>query len=489
MHEWERRLFGQTQPTRQTPTPTQQTTGEPNTPYVERALTNELHEISTAPDGTRNNTLNTATVKLAGLIAGGHLDLETTIHQIRGAAKTAGLGEHETEQTIHSALTYGLQHPRHPPQPTTTQPLTPFNPQTGEISQPNNETNTEPAGPQWVDLTWILTGTPPQPPQPTIGQRTDGTPILYPGKVNGLYGDPESGKTWIALHFGTQTLNNGQRFAIIDIDHNGASETAQRLTQLGAQPEHVANPDTFRYYEPETRQDLGNVLAELSTWNAQLIALDSIGELIPMLGLDSNSNDDITRAFRGICVPLANTGAAVLTIDHLGKGTEAKASGYAIGGSAKKRQINGTYLHAETINTPAPGQRGTVLLKISKDRNGQVRQHAPDGTLGTFTLDSTQPGTIHADITANPSTITATGKFRPTRQMEQISRLLERCPDGLQRTAIYNELGGDKINRPGVDALIEERYARTEPRGRNTVLVFSTRPFRERDEPANPFTF
>ena len=28
----------------------------------------------------------------------------------KDTTKTAGLGEHETEQTIHSALTYGLQH-------------------------------------------------------------------------------------------------------------------------------------------------------------------------------------------------------------------------------------------------------------------------------------------------------------------------------------------------------------------------------------------
>jgi hypothetical protein len=76
------------------------------------ALRRELAEVRTAREGERNETLNRSTFKLAQLVAGGELALEQLVEDARAAALANGLGEMETNDTIHSALTAGLAYPR-----------------------------------------------------------------------------------------------------------------------------------------------------------------------------------------------------------------------------------------------------------------------------------------------------------------------------------------------------------------------------------------
>lgn len=49
------------------------------------------------------------------------------------------------------------------------------------------------------DVAGLLAGGLPEPPAPEVLARTDGNSIFYSGQVNGLFGEPESGKTWVAL--------------------------------------------------------------------------------------------------------------------------------------------------------------------------------------------------------------------------------------------------------------------------------------------------
>ena len=95
-----------------------------------------------------------------------------------------------------------------------------------------------------------------------------------------------------------------------------------------------------------------------------------------MLGVKSVDNDEITDALRLVCSPIAVAGSCVITIDHLPKATEARAGGYAIGGTAKKRVIRGSYIRAETRTQPAPGHIGKITLRTTLFRR-------LDGDLGT----------------------------------------------------------------------------------------------------------
>lgn len=276
-----------------------------------------------------------------------------------------------------------------------------------------------------VDLTPLTTGGLPEPEPPTWLKRQDGQALFYKGKVNGIFGDPECGKTWLAQAAIVEALNNGGTAAMIDVDHNGPDHTAARLLLLGAHINHLANPQHFRYYEPEDAEQLTNAITHITTWTPDILLIDSLGEIFPMLGVSTNDSDELSTALRNICSRPATAGSCVITIDHLPKNNDARATGYAIGSIAKKRMIRGSYIRAEARVQPAPGQLGRITLRIEKDTTGALRKTSPGGYIGTFEIDSRQSGITTWKITREDAPITADGTFRPTHLMEQASRYIE----------------------------------------------------------------
>ena len=308
------------------------------------------------------------------------------------------------------------------------------------------------------DLSWLLTGQAPVIEPPQWVRRADGNAIFYTSRVNGIYGDPESAKTWLAQVGIVEALNAGKRATIIDVDHNGPALTVERLLLLGARPDQLANPDRFRYYEPDDGGELRATIRALSTWTPHVAVLDSIGEMLPMLQVKSVDNDEITLALRTIASPLAQAGACVITIDHSPKAAEARDSGYAIGGTAKKRAIDGALIHAETRLSPAPGQTGRIILRIEKDRPGRLRATCTDKYVGTFVIDSTQPNITTTRIERD-TPITEDGQFRPTKQMEAVSRFIEAHPGASKKEIEVGVHGGAPTIRAALAILLEEGHA------------------------------
>lgn len=225
-------------------------------------------------------------------------------------------------------------------------------------------------------------------PVPTVLQRADGHHVFYQNKVNGIYAAPETGKSWVALIAITEALSRGKTAAFIDLDHNGSMEIVSRLRALGVHNSVIADPSRFRYYEVHDSEEL----IGLSSETADVVVLDSIGEALPMLGFDSNSADQFSRFHRAVLLPWAFNGCCVIVIDHTNKSEE--QTGWATGTAAKKRVIDGIYLHA-VVDTPiAPGQTTAVRLYISKDRTGSVRANASDGVAAVVLFDATDPAHI-----------------------------------------------------------------------------------------------
>lgn len=308
-----------------------------------------------------------------------------------------------------------------------------------------------------TDLTWLLTGQRPEVPPPAYVQRANGHATFYAGRVNGIFGDPETAKSWLAMVGVVETLTNGQRAAYIDVDHNGPAIITERLLLLGAHPHDLADPDRFRYHQPDDGPELITTTRQLTKWEPAYAVLDSIGEMMPMLGVKSVDNDELSGALRTIANPLADTGTCVVTIDHLPKSTEARSSGFAIGGTAKKRAIDGAYIHAEAKTPPAPGHIGKIVLRIEKDRPGRLREHARGKYLGTFTIDSTNALTTIS--IGDESPITDDGVFRPTGLMEKISRHIEDSdldPSGAQIERAVRGKGAHI--RAAIECLVNEGF-------------------------------
>lgn len=235
----------------------------------------------------------------------------------------------------------------------------------------------------------LLAGNLPPAPTPSVLCRVDGIGMFYTNQVNILFGEPESGKTFVALAAIVECLSKGGRAVFLDMDHNGMEGIAARLLDLGAPSAILGNLDRFRYKEPEDRQDLIEAIADLKAWRPGVAVLDSVGELMPTMGLSSNSPDDFTIAHTSVLKPLAMAGAAVIAIDHVAKNTESKAQG-PTGTAAKARAAGGTMLRVTVKDAFTPGHGGAAYLNVKKDRHGGLRSNSPRGDKeplgGTFKL-------------------------------------------------------------------------------------------------------
>ena len=504
LEEWERKLFGdkpQQLPEAVFTNVVNINKNQDIRAYSVKALVDELYDVANAPEGTRNHTLNNAALKLGTLVAAGGLTQLEVIQPLLDAAISNGLSESEAVATTRSGYEFGLLNPREIPNSVdlldafireytyATPTPSPITPEQGEQALEGHteplkgiepDEDDEPALP-YADLTWAANGEVRPPTLPSIGERNDGAHILYAGKINGIYGDPETAKTWFALHLAQQVLSAGGTVALIDIDHNGENDTVDRLRKLGVSNQLIGDPAHFRYYIPETPAELLATRDDIIEQHPTLCILDSIGELIPMLGLDSNSNDDISRGYRAMLTPLAQEHTAVLTIDHLAKAGKSD-HGYAIGGIAKKRIINGAYYHAEALTIPAPGIVGKVRIMVTKDRPGGIREHAPQGSLGNFIIDSSASDGHINTLIAN----TIGSPLRPTNTMERISRLLAGT-DGMHKTTINKEIAVKQATMDqAIIVLVQEGFVRTSQVAGKTIY-YHERDYRQLDEELNNF--
>ncbi|MEV8265850.1 AAA family ATPase [Microbacterium sp. NPDC077057] len=220
--------------------------------------------------------------------------------------------------------------------------------------------------------------------------RNDGVRLAYSGAVNGLVGPPESGKTLVAIASACDTLKTGGNVLHIDSDHNGAEATISHyIAADGIGRDVLADRARFRYVDVRSADHLRRVVTEAVEWSPSLVVVDSVGEIVPLMGGESNSNDDYRRIHREILSPLADGGAAVLVHDHVTK--EEGRGGYAIGAGAKKAAIDGSYLAVAPVEPFVPGIGGAASLSILKDRHGGLRAESPAGkspTAAVFRLDS-----------------------------------------------------------------------------------------------------
>lgn len=333
-----------------------------------------------------------------------------------------------------------------------------------------------------ADLSWILSGQAPEVPPPLWCRRSDGHALFYAAKVNGIFGDPECGKTWLAQTAIVEALTGGGTAAMIDVDHNGPDHTAARLLLLGAHINHLADPDRFRYYEPEDAEQLHACVTDITNRHPDIVLIDSLGEIFPMLGTNTNDGDEITTAMRQVCTRPAVAGSCVITIDHLPKSAEARQTGYAIGSIAKKRMIRGAYIRAEARQQPVPGQVGRITLRIEKDTAGELRKSSGGGYAGTFVLDSTQPHMTTWAISKEEMPKNDDGTFRPTALMERVSRFIE-DNDQATFTDIKEAITAkDKWLRDAIQMLVTEGFVARLDGARRAKLHHCIAPYREAED-------
>ncbi len=355
--------------------------------------------------------------------------------------------------------------------------------------------NTASDGPSWgpVDLSDLLDGVR-EPLLPTLFERSDGHCLLYPGMVHSFHGEPESGKSLIVQAECVRLLNRNEDVLYVDFDSDDRS-VVDRLLGFGATTESIAA--RFHYLQPEVKPesaDERHLWAEMLSANYALAVIDGVTDALGVFGCSTNDNDDVARWIRTVPkVIAARTGAAVVLIDHVVKDSS-KQNRFAIGGQAKMAGLTGA---AYTVDVVAPlgrGLRGEMVLRIAKDRPGEVRRHC-----GSFkNRDRTQEAArITVDSTTDPPMVTIGAPracsdedynghngFRPTNLMERASKVIENHPGELTKNRVAQNSGGNKqAALTAVDILRDEEYVIT-TRGRSGYDVYeSVKPYRETDDP------
>ncbi|MBB2990249.1 hypothetical protein FHR72_001717 [Mycolicibacterium iranicum] len=213
---------------------------------------------------------------------------------------------------------------------------------------------------------------------------------------------------------------------MIDLDHNGAPSTIHRLLALGARPDTLRNPNLFRYCEPEDAAEVRQVVEDSRAWRPAVAIVDSIGELLPMCGANTNSADEFTVMHTKVLKPLAKAGAAVLAVDHLAKNADSRAVGPG-GTAAKRRAIGGSSIRVKVKQPFTPGHGGSATLIVNKDRHGGLRAHCPVGdrepVAGTFKLLAFNEGALAWVIDAPAKGERNTDEAAPLQDVQAVAAL------------------------------------------------------------------
>ncbi|SHV60660.1 bifunctional DNA primase/polymerase famiily protein [Mycobacteroides abscessus subsp. abscessus] len=272
-------------------------------------------------------------------------------------------------------------------------------------------------------------------PEPNILPFVEDSYLFYAGEFNLVFGDTESGKTWLCLSAVAATVEGGGRAVVVDLDHNGARSILNRLEMLGVDRKSLVDRQCFRLAEPESDIELKELVADLAVFKPDVVVLDSLGEVMPLFRANSNSADDFTVVHTDVIKPLKQAGAAVLVVDHLPKSAESRQHG-PTGTAAKTRAVGGTAVRVSAEKAFRPGDGGRAKLELYKDRHGGVRRQVPGSdnrpVIGTFTLVENEGRLTYSFQSALTVPASKQAEIDSEQVSDDVARLRELYRQGVQ---------------------------------------------------------
>jgi hypothetical protein len=244
-----------------------------------------------------------------------------------------------------------------------------------------------------------------EPERAEVGYRhDDGQGIFYRGKVNGIAGESESGKSWLALHVASQEIKQGNAVLYIDFEDSPAG-IVRRLLAMGCTEQQIA--DAFDYVRPDgaNRLELPPILSALAKSRPYTFAvIDGVTEACSMLGLSGRDENDVAALAAAVLRPVADEGPAVVWIDHVSKSRD-PSDPNPLGSQHKRAGVSGVLYLVEPVTPIAGGLKGKTRIRVSKDRPAAIRSASVASTglqwFGDLVIDATDPnGAIRAAVWA-----------------------------------------------------------------------------------------
>ncbi|MCA1702661.1 MAG: bifunctional DNA primase/polymerase [Actinobacteria bacterium] len=196
-------------------------------------------------------------------------------------------------------------------------------------SRPTNSANGPRAESSWrpLDLSAYLSG-PIIRPTPGILFRTDGVGLFYRGKLHWMYGESESGKSWVVQGAAAAVLHAGGWVLYLDFESD-PEEVIGRLRLLGASVVDIQ--DRLVYVRPDdsfTHRENATALDELLSRPYDFAAIDGITDALGLEGASTVDTDEVARFMRELARRIPReTGAATACVDHVTKDPESRVQG------------------------------------------------------------------------------------------------------------------------------------------------------------------
>ena len=298
------------------------------------------------------------------------------------------------------------------------------------------------------------------PPQPAYLKRSDGQALIYPAKLNVLLGEPESGKTWLAMLAAKDALKQGHRVAMIDYEDT-PNTFLDRCDLVG-----ITELDNIQYHQPDLPippvQPTPTDFDDLLNWQPHLVIIDAWTESLQLEGLDQNSGPDIAEWIRRVARPFTNRGAAVLILDHVTKSKETRGD-WPIGSQHKKAAIDGAAYTVQLVErfgrATTHETQGQLIIRMTKDRPGAINGQLKDGkTVGTVTLTFYPDNDLRT--TFDPAGHPLGGTAHRTRILQHLATNVKANKRELR------ELGNSEAVDQTIQQLIAEGLINVEQHGR-----------------------
>ena len=238
-------------------------------------------------------------------------------------------------------------------------------------------------------------------PPPGVCRLATGAALFYEGRINGMHGEPECGKSWIAWITVAQLLGEGRRACYLDYEDTELGAVT-RLRALGV-PDDLIVSDLFAYVRPEEpiTRDTERPFGALVGCDFAAVVVDSANESMVLEGLDPNDNKESGLWMRRVIRPFMEAGAAVILIDHVAKNKETRGN-WAIGAQQKRAMIRGASYAVENRKPFGRGLEGQAVITLAKDTPGAVRERLAGRTsVADLTIISDPvSGRVHYELSA-----------------------------------------------------------------------------------------
>jgi len=271
------------------------------------ALAAGAHDIESSPPGQRNNELNAVAYRIFGIVKGGHLDHDMARARLVRAGLHVGLASDEVERTLLSA--WESSEPRHPaeessPVPSRSEP--PAERRTFRVLSPDELEHLPP--PQWL-----------------LRDR-------LPEGQTWIYGDPGSGKTFLALDWSLVVAASG--LTVLYFVGEGVTGFARRVSAW----RQARKADVSGFYAiPQAphlleRDGIHTLRATVEDYSPSLVVIDTFARAA--VGGDENSARDVGMAIDALDGLQRDFGCSSLVIHHSNKSGHGERGSSAIRGAA-----------------------------------------------------------------------------------------------------------------------------------------------------------